>query len=469
MKAFLLVPAALALVGVGVVAGIQFAERPPVPDAPAAPSEGEVVFRSQYGETRVVTAAEAAQRIEQLEATLARRRVRADSGDEESATPAPAATEPPVAKLLRPDGRPYDEPELRELAKTSSDPALRAAAIRELRRADTDTARAALREILDDKSSPSAVREEAAKALASPPNRDRLPEELVAALRAETDPAVRRALADGVGRMRDRDAYMVDIVAMVHGERDPDVRKALLDAVFRDGRDPVARAELLAIGTDPSASIDERRAALAAMPRGRTDAETLAKVASLLNDPDPRVRENAVAIVGAADATTPSQLAAAFADADSGVRRAAMNAGIGRLQQFANDAAVSKQDVQDLLAAAARIAASDPDASVRRAAVQQAGRLPADVRAQVLAAGRDDADLFVKLTAYARSPEPVARQGTPIFVGALDSPDTGVRDFAYRQLQRIAGVTAPFDARWNRKAREDAIAKIRADLAASGR
>src|SRR5262245_12140683 len=96
----LLFPAALALVGVGVVAGIQFAERPPEPEAPA-PGEGEVVFRNQYGETRTVTAAEAAERIEQLEAALARRRVRAEPSDEESATPAPAASEPPLATLLR--------------------------------------------------------------------------------------------------------------------------------------------------------------------------------------------------------------------------------------------------------------------------------------------------------------------------------------------------------------------------------
>jgi hypothetical protein len=451
------------------VVGVQIAERPAQTDEPAAPTEGEVVFRNQYGETRSVTAAEAAQRIEQLEASLARRRVRADPADEEAAAPAPVASEPPVARLLRPDGKPYDETELRELAKTSSDPSLRAAAIRELRRADTDGARTALREILDDRSTPAALREEAAKALASPPNRDRLPEELVAALRAEADPAVRRALAEGVGRMAERDAWMVDIVAIVHGERDPDVRKALLQAVLRDARDPVARAELLAVGTDPGAPIDERRAALAALPRGRSDAETVAKVAALLSDPDARVRENAVAFVGSAEAISPSQLAAALADADAGVRRAAISAGLNRLPQFTSDASVARQEVNDLVAAAARLAASDPDASVRRAAIQQAGRLPADVRAQVIAAGRDDTDLFVKLTAYARSPETVARQGTPLFVGALESGDPGIRDFAYRQLQRIAGVTAPFDARWNRKAREEAIAKIRADLAASGR
>jgi hypothetical protein len=468
MKALLLVPAALALVGVGVLAGVQFAERPTETET-SAPPEAEVVFRNQYGETRVLTAGEAAQRIEQLEASFARRRVRSDADEDETAAPVPVASEPPVPRLLRPDGRPYEESELRELAKTSPDQALRTAAIRELRRADTESARTALREILGDKTTPSALREEAAKALASQPNRDKLPEELVAALREESDPAVRRALAEGVGRMSERDAWMVEIVAIVHAERDPEVRKALFQAVAKAKSDPVARAELLAIGTDPSASIEERRAALAALPRGRTDAETVAKVAGLLNDPDARVRENAVAIVASAESITPSQLAAALADRDAGVRRAALNMGLNRLPQFGNDASVGKQELGDLVATAVRLAADDPDASVRRVAIQQAGRLPADARNQVIAAGRDDADLFVKLTAYARSPEPIAKQGTPLFLGALDSSDPGVRDFAYRQLQRHAGVTAPFDTRWNRKAREDAIARIRQDLAATGR
>ena len=468
MKVLLAIPAALALVGVGVLAGVQIAERPPETEA-HAPSEGEVTFRNQYGETRVLTASEAAQRIEQLEASFARRRVRSDSGEDETASPVAVASEPPVARLLRSDGQPYGESELRELAKTSPDQALRASAIRELRRADSDTARTALREILGDKTTPAALREEAAKALASPPNRDKLPEELVSALRDESDPAVRRALAEGVGRMSERDAWMVEIVAIVHAERDPDVRKALFQAVTRNARDPVARAELLAIGMDPSASIDERRAALAALPRGRTDAESLAKVAGLLADPDARIRENAVALVASSESITPSQLAAALADGDAGVRRAALNMGLNRLPQFGSDASVGKQELQDLIATTVRLAAADPDASVRRVAIQQAGRLPAEVRNQVIAAGRDDADLFVKLTAYARSPEPVAKQGTPLFVGALESSDAGVRDFAYRQLQRYAGVTAPFDARWNRKAREDAIARIRQDLAASPR
>src|SRR5262245_13854581 len=117
MKAFLLVPAALALVGVGVLVGIQLAERAPEKDAPAGPAEGGVVCRNQYGDTRVVTAAGAAQRIEQLEASLARRRVRSDASDEEAAPAAPVAGDPPASRLLRPDGKPYDEPELRELAK----------------------------------------------------------------------------------------------------------------------------------------------------------------------------------------------------------------------------------------------------------------------------------------------------------------------------------------------------------------
>jgi hypothetical protein len=471
MKALLVIPAAVAVLATGVFVGFQLAEQRPEPDAPATPAETEVVFKNASGETRTLTAAEAAERIEHLEASLAQRRRRADAADEETsaAAPQPAAGDPPDGKLLRPDGKPYSETELVALARESADASLRAAAVRELRHADTDVARAALQAVLADKSTPAAIREEAAKALAQPPNRDKLPEELVTLLRGETDPAVRLALAQGVGRMRDRDAWMTDIVAMVHDEKNPDVRKSLFDAVLRDARDPVAKAELLDVAVNAASSPEERRAALAALPRGKADAETVAKYESLLRDPDAKVRENAVALMGSAQAISPSALAAAFADDDPAVRRAALNSAAGRLPQFANDKSLAKPDYQALVAAAVRLAASDPDPSVRRAAVQQVGNLPKAVRDEVLATGRNDADLFVKLTSYARSPDPVAREGTPIFVSALESSDSGVRDYAYRQLQRLSGVTAPFDARWNAKARADAIGKIRQDLATSGK
>jgi hypothetical protein len=470
MKAVvLLVPAALAVLATGVFVGFHVAERPAEADAAAAPAgEAEVTFKNAQGEMRTLTAAEAAERIERLEATLARRRSRAETEDEASAAQPSAAGDPPSDRLLRPDGKPYTDAELLDLARNSADVALREAAIRELRRVDTDDARAALQAVLADKSAPAGVREEAAKALASPPNRDKLPEELVDLLRGETDPAVRLALAQGVGHMRDRDAWMNEIVSLVHDERNPDVRKALFDAVVRDARDPVAKAELLGIAADPSSSLDERRAALAALPRGRTDADTVAKLAPLLRDPDAKVRENAVALLGSAQAISPPDLAAAFADADPAVRRAALYSASGRLPQFANDKSLARTDYQSLVDTTVQLAASDPDPSVRRAAVQQVGNLPKTVRDEVLATGRNDSDLFVKLTSYARSPDPVAREGTPLFVSALDSTDSGVRDYAYRQLQRLDGVTAPFDARWNSKARADAIAKIRQDLAASG-
>lgn len=467
MKVLLLVPAALALLATGIAVGYGISGGRESPDAPAPAGEAEIVYRTPTGDTRVLTAAEAADRIERLELERTKRRSRVEPSDEE-AQPAAAAVstgDPPDPKFAHADGTPYTAAEIDEIARHSTDTSLRAAAIRELRRADTDAARATLQEVLADKTSPAAIREEAAKALAQPPNRDKLPEELVTALRDETDPAVRRALAQGVGRMRDRDAWMTDIVGLVHTETDPEVRKALFEAVVRDARDPVARAELLSVASNPGATIDERRAAIAAIPRGKTDPETLAKLESLMKDPDPRIRENAVSIVGSAQAISTAALAAAFEDPDPGVRRAALYSGAGRLPQFANDKSLPKETAQQLAATVVNLATSDSDPSVRRAAIQQVGNLPKAVRDQVLATGRDDPDLYVRLTSYARSPDPVAKQGIPLYVGALDSQDAGLRDFAYRQLQRLGGVTAPFDTRWNSKARTEAIGRIRQDLA----
>jgi hypothetical protein len=469
MKALLLLPAAAAVLATGVFVGFHLGERPAAPE-PVAPAEAEVVYRNASGEARTLTATEAAQRIENLEASMARRRSRAEPADDESPAPAaPAAGDPPAARLSRPDGTAYSSAELIELARHSPDIALRGAAIRELRRADTDEARTTLQTVLADAATPASLREEAAKALAQPPNRDKLPEELVTMLRAETDPAVRVALAQGVGRMRDREAWMTEIVSLVHDEKNPDVRKSLFEAVLRDARDPVAKEELLGVAVNASASLDERRAALAALPRGKTDAATVEKIEALLKDPDSRIRANAVELMGSAQAISPAALAAAFADDDAAVRRAALANGAARLPQFANDKSLAKPEVQRLVETAVRLASSDPDASVRRAAIQQVGNLPKAVRDDILAAGRNDSDLFVKLTAYARSPDAVGREGTPYFVTGLESSDSGVRDYAYRQLQRLTGVTAPFDTRWNPKARADAIAKIRQDLAAAPR
>ena len=471
MKVLLLVPAALALLATGVAVGYGLSAGRETPEPAAPPAESEIVFHTPSGDTRVLTAAEAADRIERLELERSRRRNRVDPGEEETPAAAPAAStgDPPEPKFAHSDGTPYSPAEIDEIARHSTDTTLRAAAIRELRRADTDAARATLQQVLADKTSPAAIREEAAKALAQPPNRDKLPEELVTALRDETDPAVRRALAQGVGRMRDREAWMTDIVGLVHTETDPEVRKALFEAVVRDARDPIARAELSSVASNASATIDERRAAIAAIPRGKTDPETLAKLDALMKDPDPRIRENAVAIVGSAGALSTAALAAAFEDPDPGVRRAALYSGTGRLPQFANDKSLPKETAPALAATVVKLASSDLDPSVRRAAIQQVGNLPKAVRDQVLATGRDDPDLYVRVASYARSPDPVAKEGIPLYVGALDSQDAGLRDFAYRQLQRLGGVTAPFDTRWNSKARNEAIGRIRQDLASSPR
>jgi hypothetical protein len=469
MKRLLLVPAAIALVAVGLAAGHHLAtsDKEPAPAPP--PAEQEVTFRTATGETRTVTATEAAERIERLEAAVSSRRRRSEETDApDAAAPAPAGDPPTGSALVKKDGKEYSAAELRDLAKSSDDAALRLAAIRELRKDDTDESRAVLRTLLDDKAAPSDVREAAATSLATPPNRDKLSDQLVSALADEGDAAVRRALAQGVSRMRDRDAYMPEIVAAMQAERDPETKKALFFAVVRDAGDPAARAALLAVAVDGGATLDDRRAAVAAM-RNRGDAETVAKLTPLLTDPDAKIREGAVQVVAGSRAIAPSALAAALADDNAGVGPGAGESGGGRLPQFANDKNVLKADWQQLVDSAVRMAASDPDAAVRRAAVQQVGNLPKDVRDRVLETGRNDPDLFVKLTSYARSPDPIAKTGTNLFVSALDSDDQNVRGFAYRQLQRLGGVTAPFDQRWNAKARAAAIDKIRQDLAATNR
>lgn len=474
MKALLVLPLGLALLAMGVAIGHQMAAAPGEPESPAAAvPEAEVVVRTATGDVRSLTPAAAADRIERLERTLASRKSREEASETEPAEPSLSPTssgDPPVQGLTRPDGTPYSADEIRDLARTpSADPALRRAAIQHLRRADTDEARAVLQEVLADATAPSTVREEAARALATQPNRDKLPEELLTALEGESDTAVRLALAQGIGRMNGREAWMTEIVAIVHGEKDPETRKALFDAVVRDARDPVARDELLAIAVDPASAPDERRAALAALPRGRTDPAIVERVASLLADADPRIRESAVAFVGAAQAISMDALSAALADDDAGVRRAALAQGLQRLPQFGNDKTIDKAAYQTLVDTSVRLASADPDPTVRRAAIQQIGSLPKAIRDQVLETGRSDPDLYVKLTSYARSSTVIAKEGTPLYLGALESPDAGLRDFAYRQLQRVEGVSAPFDTRWNAKARAAAITRIRQDMAAGGR
>src|SRR6185295_13170616 len=113
----------------------------------------------------------------------ARRRRNEEMDAADTAAAAPPPGDPPPAQtpgMRKKDGSSYSPGELRELAKSSDDAGLRIAAIRELRRDDTDESRAVLRTLLADKAGPSDVREAAATSLATPPNRDKLPEELVA-------------------------------------------------------------------------------------------------------------------------------------------------------------------------------------------------------------------------------------------------------------------------------------------------
>ena len=75
MKVLVLIPAAIAVLATGVALGVHHAERRDEPETAAAPAaETEVVVRNASGETRTLTATEAAEKIEHLEISLARRR-----------------------------------------------------------------------------------------------------------------------------------------------------------------------------------------------------------------------------------------------------------------------------------------------------------------------------------------------------------------------------------------------------------
>ncbi len=462
------VPAGLALLGAGALIG-----RSAAPTEPAGAEEArraEVVVRTPGDEPRTFSAREAADRIERLERALERRRVEREreeepdlEADAPSAAPVFPDTLPPP--LLRPDGRAYTAEEIRDLARSSTDPTLRRQAIQALRRDDSDAARGLLRELLADPETPPEMRVEAAASLARPPHRDKLPEELIAALREETDPSVRKALVLGVTRLRDRGAWMSEISGLLRDEHDSEVRRALFEAVARTARDPAARAELLAVATDSGASIDERRVAMAALARTRPDAASLRQLSGLREDPDPAVRARAVEILATARALSPGDLGAALGDENADVRRAALASGLAQLAAFQSNKAVPRPQVQALVQRAVDLATSDPDPAVRRAAVYGVGSLPQARREQVLAAARQDADLFVRVIAYARSPNEVARSGTGTFLGAMDSSDAALRDTAYRQLQRLHGLTVPYDTRWNAKARAAALSEIQRQLA----
>lgn len=457
---------ALALAGAGFAVGTLVTDLGE-PGFGAGPvNGGEVHVTTADGDERNYTLTEAAARIEELEETVARRR-RSRVREAQDAGITPEDEE--VEGLFRPDGSPYPLQDVIRFALDPSDASMQLAAIRALRRFDDPKARATLQEIFDDPSAPSAVRVQAAKALARPPHRDYLPEELVAALEAEDDPAVRLELAVGVARLRERGAWMSEISELLDGETDPKVREHLFAAVARSARDPAAKAQLLEIAVSEGKSVEERRAALRALNRGRPSAELLAAVGPLLDDRDPTVRERALAIMAGSRKMSIATLDQGLADDDATVRARALQSGLRHLNRFLkNKKGVPRDAVAATVSNVVRLATSDPDPEVRRSGVSGVWSLPKREREPVLEAGRIDIDPRVRLTAYANSKKDVARSATPEFLSALDSDDKWLRDYAYRQLQRLHGVDAPYSSQWNDAARSRAVGEIRSQLTNSG-
>lgn len=436
------------------------------PETEPAPPPARVVFRARDGAERELTPAEAAARIERLEAVAARtprpRAAPSEEEEEEGVEPPP----PPPAEVLqipvptRPDGRQYTTTELRDLATSpTTEPALRLSAIRALRRDDSPEARTILATLLEDPKTPLDARIEAAKSLSKPPHRDATPDELVRLLSApDLPPDVRREVADGLTRLRDRGAWMSEISAQLGKESDPEVRKLLFDSVQRSAWDPAAKQELLAIAGNSSASLDDRRAAVVALARQGGDRKVLDTLRPLLTDNDAGLRENAVLALARADRLSSEQLGAALLDDQPAVRAAALAA---RLPGGKN---VPKEAREQLLATAVKLASGDASPDVRRAALGWTGAMPKEVREEVLERARNDSDPLVRIEAYQRSPSDVVRQDQNRVLADLDSADARVRDAAYRLVVRTWNVDVPYRAAWNPKARAEALQAIRAQV-----
>lgn len=465
LRTVIALPLALCCLGIGLAAGLALKDDP-APGASSSDPTATVVL-VEDGVERSYTTAEIAARIERLESVQRRRRERdaqaaarsADDGSVADAQPtAPAEAVPPMP--TRPDGRPYSVADLIELAKTSTDPELRKAAIRRLRWVDTPAAREVLTDLIGNSETPLEMRLAAAEALSRPPHRDQFRDQLVEMLATEPDPAVRAVLSEGVVRMSGRGAWMSEISEILSKETDPTVREQLLGAVARSAGDPAARAELLAMMTGDGVTPEERRTAILALARSRPTADLLAAAKPLLESDDAVVRANAFRILAGARTLDPSVLDGAFSDLDPSVRATALATGMRHLAAMQRDKKLSQGDVQKLVDRAIALARSDTDADVRRTAIEQVRNLPGKLREPVLAAGREDSDLLVRMTAYANSNVKVARTAKDEYVNGLRSDDPGTRSYAYRQIQRLYGVDVAYNASWNDKARTKAETDI---------
>jgi len=468
VRPIVLIPFGVLILGAGLAAGLVAGSSA---DDDSIGVEAEVVVRDDDGGVRTLTTAAASARIESLESLLRRSRDRRagrfdddDSEDGAAAIEIDAEALQPTPPLRHPDGRRYTPDEIRALARGSKDPEVRRAAILALRRIDTDDARTTLQAILADKETSADMRLLTAKVLANRPHRDHLPSELITALADETDPELRKVLARGVAGLRERGVWMREISAALGVETDPEVRRALLSAVARSSRDPAARAELLAIAISPLAPANERRTALGALTRRAPDKEMVAQLRPLLTDPDPAVRAQALNVLSRDRGMPLGTLRAGLADGDASVRATALWRGMNHFRRYSKDKRVPKGQLAAAAARVMKLATSDPDAGVRRAGISASRHLPKKQRATVLASGRNDSDLGVRLAAYAASGRKIALGATDQFLGALSAPDARTRDYAYSQLRRLHGVRVPFQGIWNTDARNTAITEIRAAI-----
>jgi HEAT repeat protein len=173
---------------------------------------------------------------------------------------------------------------------------------------------------------------------------------------------------------------------------------------------------------------------------GRSDPQALAAIRNLLDDPDTRVREEALeALAEAGDRESIPSILGLLGDAEAGVR----NRAIESLSELLEDADASDPQVQ---AAAVAIAErlSDPESNVRRQAADALGDFPGQTTVSALIRSLDDAHEEVREHAIDSLAGLEASSAVPRLREMYDRGAGGLGVDLAVALRRL-GDPAPFD------------------------
>jgi HEAT repeat protein len=293
---------------------------------------------------------------------------------------------------------------------------------------------------------------------------------LVRALKDQDDWVIALA-AEALGEMGDSaaDAALPALVrSLAHAN--PQVRANAAEAIGKLGPAAVGVVAALETAAVNDADTAVRRAAVEALAAvGRPRASTLAVVRDALSDPDPALREAAVATFGAwgvVSEVVRQQLVALLEDANDGVKLRALQvlprlAGEGADVIDAFTRRLAEDDSHAVQAEAARAlgqlgpaaAAAGPtllravqtgEAGVRVEAMRAVVMIRPPEAADAFCAGLHDAEVAVRKVASAgwRKADDIPESAVPVLVEALHDPDTQVRANAAHAVGRMNPVPA---------------------------